>query len=102
LMAQFDVYRNPRRSSRARYLLDVQHNVLGGLKTRVVVPLLPLEQVKPMTHLNPVFEVEGGKFVMSTPEIAGVRMQDVGEKIISLDHRRTEIIAALDYLFTGI
>jgi toxin CcdB len=40
--------------------------------------------------------------VMSTPEIAGVRMQDVGEKIISLDHRRTEIIAALDYLFSGI
>jgi toxin CcdB len=55
-----------------------------------------------MTHLNPVFDVEGGKFVMSTPEIAGVRMQDIGEKVGSLDHRRTEIIAALDYLFTGI
>jgi len=39
---------------------------------------------------------------MSTPEIAGVRMQDIGEKVGSLDHRRTEIIAALDYLFTGI
>ena len=41
-MAQFDVYRNPRGTSRARYLLDVQHDVLSGLKTRVVVPLLPL------------------------------------------------------------
>jgi toxin CcdB len=101
-MSQFDVYRNPRGRSRARYLLDVQHNVLGDLKTRVVVPLLSLEQVKPMTRLNPVFDVEGGKFVMSTPEIAGVRMQDIGEKVGSLDQRRTEIIAALDYLFTGI
>jgi toxin CcdB len=101
-MPQFDVYRNPRRGSRARYLLDVQHDVLSGLKTRVVVPLLPLEQVKPMTRLNPVFDVEGVKFVMSTPEIAGVRMQDVGEKVTSLDHRRTEIIAALNYLFTGV
>jgi toxin CcdB len=101
-MAQFDVYRNPRDRSRARYLLDVQHYVLSDLKTRVVVPLLPLEQVKPMTRLNPVFDVVGGKFVMSTPEIAGVRMQDIGEKVGSLDHRRTEIIAALDYLFTGI
>lgn len=72
-MAQFDVYRNPRGTSRARYLLDVQHNVLGGLKTRVVVPLLPLGQVKPMTRLNPVFDVEGDKFVMSTPEIAGLQ-----------------------------
>jgi CcdB protein len=40
--------------------------------------------------------------VMSTPEIAGVRMQDIGEKVGSLDHRRSEIIAALDYLFIGI
>ena len=87
-MAQFDVYRNPRGGSRARYLLDVQHSALAELKTRVVVPLL--------TRLNPVVDAEGGKFVMSTPEIAGVRMQDVAEKVVSLDHRRIEIIAALD------
>jgi toxin CcdB len=80
----------------------VQHSVLAELKTRVIVPLLPLEHVKPMTRLNPVFDVEGGKFVMSTPEIAGVRMRDVSEKVVSLDHCRTEVIAALDYLFTGI
>ena len=101
-MAQFDVYRNLNRGGRAPYLLDVQHDVLCELKTRVVVPLLPLEQVKPMTRLNPVFDVEGGKFVMSTPEIAGVRMQDVGEKVVSLDHCRTEVIAALHYPFTGV
>jgi len=35
---------------------------------------------------------------MSTPEIAGVRIQDLSEKVVSLDHRRTEIIAALDDL----
>jgi toxin CcdB len=101
-MPQFDVYRNPRGRSRARYPREVQHNVLGDLKTGVVVRPLPLEQVKPTTRLNPVFDVEGGKFVTSTPEIAGVRMQGIGEKVESLDHRRTEIIAALDYLFKGI
>jgi toxin CcdB len=69
---------------------------------RVIVPLPPLEHVKPMTRLNPVFDVEGGKFVMSTPEIADVRMQDVDEKVVSLDHCRTEVIAALDYIFTGV
>jgi toxin CcdB len=82
--------------------MSIAIHVLSGLKTRVVVPLLPLEQVQPMTRLNPIFDVEGGKFVMSTPEIAGVRTQDIGERVISLDHRRTEIIAALDYLLTGI
>jgi toxin CcdB len=69
---------------------------------RVIVPLPPLEHVKPMTRLNPVFDVEGGKFVMSTPEIADVRMQHVDEKVVSLDHCRTEVIAALDYIFTGV
>jgi len=69
---------------------------------RVIVPLPPLEHVKPMTRLNPVFDAEGGKFVMSTPETAGVRMQYVGETVVSLDHCRTEVIAALDYPFTGV
>lgn len=85
-----------------RHLLGAQHNVLTGLKMRVIVPLPPLEHAKPMTRLNPVFDVEGGKFVMSTPEIAGVRMQDIGEKVVSLDHCRTEVIAALHYPFTGV
>ena len=71
-MAQFDVYRNPRRGSPARYLLDVQHNLFRDLKTRIVVPLLPAEEITPMTRLNPVFEIAGARFVMSTTELAAI------------------------------
>ena len=101
-MAQFDVYRNPRPSGAARYLLDVQHRLFSHLRTRVVVPLISAERVKPMTRLNPIFEVDGEKLMMSTTELAGIATKDIGERVGSLAHERATIIAALDYVFTGV
>jgi toxin CcdB len=101
-MAQFDVYRNPHHASPVRYLLDVQHDMFAGLRTRVVVPLVAAGRTKPMTRLNPVFEIEGKKVVMSTTELAGIALRDVGKKVGSLEPERTQIIAALDYVFTGV
>ncbi len=44
---------------------DVQANILDHLRTRVVVPLRPLEEwPKPISRLNPIFEIEGREFVM--------------------------------------
>ena len=101
-MAQFDVYRNSHRGSPAPYLLDVQHEMFSGLKTRIVVPLMAVGRVKLMTRLNPVFEIEGKKVVMSTTELAGIALKDVGETVGSLASERTQIIAALDYVFAGV
>ncbi len=104
-MAQFDVCRNSNlESSRAiPYLLDVQSDLLEVLSTRVVVPLvLATEMGKAANTLNPQFEIEGISVVMSTPEIAGVPRRVLGEKVVSLQSQRGEIIAALDLLFTGI
>lgn len=104
-MAQFDVCRNanPVSSRDIPYLLEVQSDLLGILSTRVVAPLVrATEMGKVAKTLNPQFEIEGISVVMSTPEIAGVPRRVLGEKIASLQHRREEIIAALDLLFTGI
>ena len=38
---------------------------------------------------------------MSTAELAGVTVHILGEKVCSLKEQRNEIIAALDFLFTG-
>lgn len=48
-MAQFDVYRNVGPDARrVPYLLDVQSDLLAGVTTRVVVPLVRLaEYAKP-------------------------------------------------------
>ena len=57
---------------------------------------------KPAKHINPQFEIEGRVVIMSTAEIAGVPRRALGEQLLSLQHKRDEIIAALDFLFTGI
>lgn len=104
-MAQFDVYRNPNTRTRRAvpFLLDVQTDLLSPLVTRVVVPLVRASEMrKPATHLNPQFSIGGAKMVMSTAELAGVPTQALGERVQSLKSRRNEIIAALDFLFTGI
>ena len=105
-MAQFDVYRNANPATRARipYLLDVQSDLLDPLATRVVVPLCKPEVLKGKLaeRLNPVFEVEGRRMAMLTPELAGVSRKILGERVGNLSHERYSIVAALDLLITGI
>jgi len=104
-MAQFDVYENPNPSSRKTipFLLDVQTDLLDSLATRVVVPLATVAAIpKPGRHLNPVFSIGESKLVMSTAEIAGVSVKSLGKKVCSLKEQRNGIVAALDFLITGI
>lgn len=57
-MARFDVYRLVGQGE-ARFVLDVQANLLDELGTRIVVPLLSQKVApKPAKRLNPVFVVD--------------------------------------------
>lgn len=103
-MAQFDVYqnRNPRTQNEIPYLLDVQADLLASLATRVVVPLLAVSAMgMPVKHLTQKFTIDNTDVVMSTAQLAGVDQQVLGGKVGSLALHREEIIAALDFLFTG-
>lgn len=105
-MPQFDVYRNLNPASRARipYLLDVQSDLLHRLATRVVVPLCKPELLKEKLaeRLNPLFEVEGKRVAMLTPELAGVPMKILGDPIDNLAKHRNAIVGALDLVVSGI
>ena len=104
-MAQFDVYENPNHASLKSipYLLDVQTDLLDNLATRVVVPLVASAAMpKPGRQLNPVFIIGDKTFLMSTAEIAGVSVKSLGKKVSSIKENRNEIVAALDFLITGI
>jgi len=100
-MAQFDVYENTNRATAELfpYLLDVQNDLLDDLRTRVVVPLGV--GIQPVRHLNPTFEIEGKKVVMSTADMAGISLNACGQKVLSLESKRNEIIDALDFLVNG-
>ena len=54
-MTQYDVFWNPEGPG---YLLDVQSDLLDGLTTRLVVPLMPQTQApKPAARLNPIVKI---------------------------------------------
>jgi toxin CcdB len=104
-MAQFTVYRNKNPKSKAEipFLLDVQSNLLSELGTRVVVPLFQKKslKIKPLTKLTPEFQVDGKKFILMTPQLAGISVKDLGEPVGDLTRHRIDIVAALDLLITG-
>lgn len=84
-------------------LLDVQADLLRHLSTRVVVPLLPVASTPAtIARLNPVFEIDGERYVMMTSHIAGVQARELGAVVASLAEHHAEITAALDILLTGV
>lgn len=98
-MARFDIFQN---TGSAGYLLDVQSDLLSGLNTRVVVPLLPKSSAPlPARRLNPVFEVEEQEVLMATQFMAAVPEAELRVGIGSLAGQQHAISAALDMLFLG-
>jgi hypothetical protein len=67
-----------------------------------VAPLSPVKRGgKPISHLNPIVNVEGAEYAILFQELAALPAQALGEPIGNLGNRRVELIAALDLLFTG-
>ncbi len=100
-MAQFDVYKNTNTATAQLfpYLLNIQHDLLSTLKTRVVVPLC--SDQTPITHLNPTFVIENITVFMSTSDMAGIPLSSCGHVVANLEEKRSEIINALDFLVSG-
>jgi len=103
-MAQFDVYANQDAETKGRfpYLLDVQDNMLDTLSTRIVIPLMPVNfGAMSLERLNPLLSIDGQQYLVSVPELAGVRKSILVQPVANLSENRDAIIAALDVLFTG-
>jgi toxin CcdB len=91
LMARFDLYENPSPKSRGKspYLLAVQSDNLGGLISRVVIPLTRVARNytpgKVAQDLALIIEIGGEKFVLETPFLGdrnqGARCRDRNAQI---------------------
>ena len=101
---QFDVFKNTRNTGQFPFLLLVQHDLLSALPVRVVIPLAPQSAIahRPISRLNPVFEIGGTTTVMLTQLLGAVPTLSLGKRVTNLSGRRTEIIGALDILISGI
>jgi len=105
-MPQFSVYKNknPRTRSVYPFLVDVQSDLLAGLNTRVVVPLVKQTALgkKPIKNLTPVVTIDGQSLVMLIPQLAGIPAGELGAIVGSIAQHRGEIVSALDFLITGV
>lgn len=99
-MARFDVYALKRGGA---LVVDCQADLLDGLKTRVVVPLIAeSEAPKPARMLNPVFQIAGEKFVLMAQFLSAVEVRELGAKVGSLEGDGERVLGALDFLLTGV
>lgn len=105
-MAQFIVYKNSHRATNKLYpyLLDIQSNLLDDLRSTVVIPLCPtaLAGNAVISKLCPVVEIENENFITLTQQIAAIDRKNLGKEICNLSHNRSEILAALDFIVSGI
>lgn len=98
-MAQFDVRRVRESDVLA---LELQTNLLDGLNTRLVAPLVPRDEIGPFVErLNPTFEIDHTAYVMLTQHMAAVPTHELADTICNLSRHRETITSATEFLFQG-
>ncbi|PBC19936.1 MULTISPECIES: CcdB family protein [unclassified Mesorhizobium] len=98
-MARYDFYRNAEGDG---YLLDVQSDLLEGLSTRAIIPLMPANTAPvPGRRLNPTFAINGKDHVMVTQFLSAFSASELQSPEGNLSRHHDDIVAALDMLFRG-
>ena len=84
------------------YLVDNQADFLGSLPTRLVIPLLPAAAIpSPIERLHLRVTVDGCELILAVNPMASVRRDQLGPRVGSVADRRSEIVAAVDFLQQG-
>jgi toxin CcdB len=104
-MSQFDVYKNPDKGSQQRipYVVVLQSDLLDAIDNHIVAPLRRKQDnaIVPVLRLNPIVMIDGVEFLVRMQDIATVPQRMLKERVTNLTAQRDEILAALDFLFTG-
>jgi toxin CcdB len=105
-MRQFDVYANTDKDTNKTYpyFIDIQNGLLDTLNSRVVIPLTSAgkpDKTYP-TNLCPIIQINNKNYVLLTHQITSVSMTFLKKNECSMMSNRDEIIAAIDFLVTGI
>ena len=100
-MAQFDVYNNLNKLNNKKipYFVDVQHNILNHLDTRVIIPLSFEE--KEIKTIAPKIDINGTVLILLTSQISAISPTFIGQKVCSLKDNSDDIISSIDFLITG-
>lgn len=98
-MAQFDVHY----FGSGALVVDCQADLLAQLDSRFVAPLVPETNApRVAARLNPIFDIDGKRYVLLTQAAAAVRARELGEVVASLADRSFDVTGALDVLISGV
>jgi toxin CcdB len=100
---QFDVVANPDPIDAAQrpYLVILQSDLISGLTSTVVAPLVTRENMRGAQRLNPILSVEGREYWLATHELFAVDQRILRGRVTTLANNRDAIMTALDFLFLG-
>jgi toxin CcdB len=104
-MAQFDVFENPIVASRGAYpfVVAMQSDVARDSVDQIVAPLAIRRSMPGVAgRVSPIVEIGGDEHVVLISSLASIRSRDLRVHRYSLRSARTELLAAIDYLFFGI
>ena len=105
-MAQYQIYENLNPNSKHTYpfLIDVQTTLLTDLETRIVIPVVLKNKFSKgiIKNLNPIIVINKKEYVIITQQISGIPSKQLGSSICDCLTSRQEILAAIDFLITGI
>lgn len=96
---QFDVFA----TTTGEYLLVLQADMLNGMITRLVAPLIPREAVgRPLGGLNPEFVIADIPHLLM-PQLAETRpVAELGHRIGSCAHESETVMNAVNVLLQGV
>jgi toxin CcdB len=104
-MAQFDVFVNPIQNARRGYpfVVAMQSDFTMNGAEQLVAPIASLDYGhSAKRRLMPVVALMENEHVVVVPRLTVVRSRDLTEKVASIATARTELLAAIDYLFFGV
>ncbi len=105
-MAQFTLFENQNAASKKTYpyFVDIQNSLLESLNTRLVIPLTPAENLgeKSISSLCPTTGLHDEEYVLLTHQMTNVPVSALKVPAGSLEHLRDDIVAAIDFLVTGV
>ncbi len=105
-MAQFALFENQNADSKETYpyFVDIQNSLLDSLNTRLVVPLTHAKNLDDASigNLCPRTTLGHEEYVLLTHQMTNVPVSALKVPVGSLEHLRDDIVAAIDFLVTGI
>lgn len=102
-MAQFDIFKNKNPDSDVQFFISLQADAVSLLNTTIVAPLRKASAMKDkyISKIHIRTAVKGEDYIAFISELAAIPNAMLGKFVNNSSSLRTEIISAIDLLFTG-